>query len=1065
MNARRVVFASCLIGLSGAVLPLSATSPSTHPATWPTTQPHLAATQPYVWRQANDAAGGDCLGIYFHGQDASIRYVRSFATGGYRWDGAGQRWVGFADPVDDPTRQYLVGLAVDPTDRDVVYYAAARPNGEVYKSTDRGQSFVAAGLAVPRAGNEYVEVPWRQMMDEPPTGERLVVDPNNPAVLYLAARNGLFRTSAASAPGSWGPVTSFPALGDVESQQAANGIDYVHQSAANGGLSCVAIDAGGGAIEVDGVRRSRVLYVGVVGDRRTRRHPDGPDRSFDVRAESGVWRSTDGGQTWGRLVGHPRQVDNAVTRVVVRRDGAVWATVSGRLLQVQRETVGLVDITPPAEPGAATAPAVATAPATEPPNVGPAAPVIDGFVAVAVDSADPRHAVVARYAAPSAGSAYGAANRLYRTTDGGQTWRPLAVDAALPPWGGRFADRTAYLRFEPNAPKDAAGRSRTLWLGDRLGPWVCADVDAAVTHWKLVSRGRGGTKVTEIACPPAVPGVTGGPGTAIAPLLTATGGGGDAADAGGGFRYVGLSAAPDRRLTESPGRDVSARGSSAGDGFAVVTGVAFCERDPTFVAAVGGWRGPYGSFGGGAVSRDNGRTWSAFGGTDLPAGATSIDRPAVPGPRRPSDVPPHAGTIVVGSGRPAGGGDPPIVWTPGGGNQTTRYSHDGGKTWTDGRDGPGHLYLPVLAADPVDGGTFYGLYPRDARDIHRAYGDSRQGYRVLASTDGGANWAAVGTVQVRSGTRDGLNVRLWACPGRRGDLWLAAEPWDNEIQSWTLPPPTPVAITPVTTTPTTTRPTKAATAATPIAAVKEPRNPLFTTPLHRSTDGGRTWFPVGGWLPAYSVAFGPPAPGRTNPSVVVAGELNGKLGIYLSDDITDLPADRTAEATWRSVWDAATTDVPSVVRCLRTIGADRQSYGRVYAGATTVGRGLFYGEPVPSAPPAAPTNVTAEPIAAGGVKIEWTDPIGAAEYDVQRQVVGEADAGPPPTTREAPASQPATAPATAAGEWRTVVTSVWQSRFVDASADPKARYRYRVVASNAFGRSDPSDAPVTTPRP
>src|SRR4051812_569265 len=99
MRLPRVLYFACLLTSAGmlaavqdpasgpATAPASgpSTSPATLPATAPASRP-VVTVQPYRWRQINDAAGGECTGIYFHSGDASIRYAASGDTGGYRWD-------------------------------------------------------------------------------------------------------------------------------------------------------------------------------------------------------------------------------------------------------------------------------------------------------------------------------------------------------------------------------------------------------------------------------------------------------------------------------------------------------------------------------------------------------------------------------------------------------------------------------------------------------------------------------------------------------------------------------------------------------------------------------------------------------------------------------------------------------------------------------------------------------------------------------------------------------------------------------------------------------------------
>jgi hypothetical protein len=986
--------------LPAATVPATAPVATAPAATASAASRPVVATQPYVWRQVNDAAGGDCAGLYFHPQDASIRYATSARGGGGQlWDFPGQRWVAYTvrapDAAGEVSPDRILGMAVDRTDRNVVYVAAGGRHAEVFRSVDRGKTFVAAGLRRPGGGRVDGDAPGTGW---PATGERLTGDPNNPAVLYFASpRDGLFRTARAGVPESWEPVP-LPggARGPVVAAGEQVGDDPRRPPPVR--LTAVAIDPGGGTVDTGGVRRSRVLYVGVAtaaGDR----NPAASTRPATAPAPlAGVWRTADGGDTWARLAAPPAVADVAPHRMSVRRDGTLWATVAGRVVKAPRDTAALTDVSPPATGPADKPAAAASKPGT----------ATDAFVALAVDAADPQHVVVARFGAPPAdGPAYGDANRLYRSADAGQTWRPVAAAAGVPPWAeaapdtGRFATRTELLRFEPNAPADAAGRTRTLWLGDALGPWVCQDLDADVTNWKLVSRGRGGGFASAMGCPPALA------GAAVAPLFA----GGNRHAGGpavGGFRYLNVSAVPERPLTFNDRRD--------GHGLGEVASIDVCESDPRVVAAVGGWGSDTGinpPYAGGGVSTDNGVTWTPFGDN-----GDGLNEPGLGGTGGP-------GEVAVGADRPPGGGPdlaaagfPDIVWVPN--RSAPRRSTDGGRTWADAAGTFGRpaaspsQYARTLAADPVDGRTFY----RFAED------DLGGRWALFASTDGGATWDRRGVVPADRGV--GLSTRtvLRACPGRPGDLWLSLD--DLSAEPGRLG-------------------------------------------LYRSADGGRTWGRVGPWRRTFGFAFGAPAPGRLDPSLALAAESpDGRLGIYLSDDpTTPLPAggaasaaEQAARATWRTVWDLATADVPAVVGCLRSIGADRQSYGRIYAGATAGGRGLYYGEPEPSTPPAPPTNVTATPVP-GGVKVEWSDPIGAAEYDVQRAAAaGPGSATAPVATRAAtgPATRPAASRLADAGpaEWRTVVTAAWQARFVDTTADPRAAYLYRVVASNAFGRSDPS---------
>jgi xyloglucan-specific exo-beta-1,4-glucanase len=208
----------------------STSSPSaTFPASAPASRP-VVTTRPYRWRQVNDAAGGDCTGIYFHSADASIRYVTSGETGGYRWDYDTQRWLSFTDWNTDARYTAVAGLALDSQERHVVYYAAGSGEGEIFKSFDGGRTFTPSELRKPDGSRVRMDGPR-----DAATGERLVVDPNNRAILYYASRlDGLWCSLKGSAPASWRKVESFTARGDVDGVRDAEG-KSVREAAAGGG--------------------------------------------------------------------------------------------------------------------------------------------------------------------------------------------------------------------------------------------------------------------------------------------------------------------------------------------------------------------------------------------------------------------------------------------------------------------------------------------------------------------------------------------------------------------------------------------------------------------------------------------------------------------------------------------------------------------------------------------------------------------------------------------------------------------------------------------------------------
>ena len=93
----------------------------------------------------------------------------------------------------------------------------------------------------------------------------------------------------------------------------------------------------------------------------------------------------------------------------------------------------------------------------------------------------------------------------------------------------------------------------------------------------------------------------------------------------------------------------------------------------------------------------------------------------------------------------------------------------------------------------------------------------------------------------------------------------------------------------------------------------------------KSADGGQTFTTVPGVSSAGMIAFGKAAPGKSEPAVFLWGSAQGQSGLFRSDD---------DGVTWKKLaMNAPINDEPKV------IGADRQTFGRVYIG--TDGRGIY----------------------------------------------------------------------------------------------------------------------------
>lgn len=302
------VCAPCLAGLLAAALPAQrALAPRSRP-----TAPVAAASSPSAWPDTAwrwigpSSIGGRVDDIEAVANDPRIIFVGTASGGVFRSLNNGVTW----DPVFDAdgTALSIGDIAIAPSDRNVVWVGTGEANNRqtstwgdgVYRSLDGGTT-------------------WRNMgLRDTQSIGRIVIDPRNPNVVFVAAvghlfgpndERGLYRTRD-------GGVT----------WQKVLGVD------ANTGVIDVAMAPDGHTLFAATYERRRRAF-GFVGG--------GP--------ESGLWRSVDGGDSWTRLsVGLPTgntgrigiaiapSDPNIVYAVIENRDGGVFRSTDGGVTWIRR---------------------------------------------------------------------------------------------------------------------------------------------------------------------------------------------------------------------------------------------------------------------------------------------------------------------------------------------------------------------------------------------------------------------------------------------------------------------------------------------------------------------------------------------------------------------------------------------------------------------------------------------------------------------------------------------------------------------------------------------------------
>ncbi len=245
------------------------------------------------WRDVGPMRGGRSYGVAGNANQPDTFYFGSVGGGVWKTENAGRTWNPISDegiPIGS-----IGAIAVAPSNPNIIYVGTGEPDIRsqhsygigVFKSTNAGKTWTHIGLEATRQIG------------------RIVVDPANPNRVYVAAlghvydanpERGVYRSTDGGA--TWKKV-----LNNAKDPNNVGAID-------------IAIDA----------RNPRVLYASLWG---TRRPP------WSVYAPSnlpggGLYKSTDGGDTWKQLTGglpNDEFVGKIGIAVAPSNSNRLWAVV------------------------------------------------------------------------------------------------------------------------------------------------------------------------------------------------------------------------------------------------------------------------------------------------------------------------------------------------------------------------------------------------------------------------------------------------------------------------------------------------------------------------------------------------------------------------------------------------------------------------------------------------------------------------------------------------------------------------------------------------------------------
>lgn len=156
------------------------------------------------WANVKFGGGGYVPGLIFHPTAPDVLYARTDVAGAYRWDSTNSKWIPITDMFNftEGRFQGVESIALDPTDPNKVYLVGGMyvnsGNARLYTSSDKGTTWTYVDLPFPAGGNNAGRA----------IGERLMVDPNKPSVMFYASRSqGLWKSTDSGA--TWNQVPFF----------------------------------------------------------------------------------------------------------------------------------------------------------------------------------------------------------------------------------------------------------------------------------------------------------------------------------------------------------------------------------------------------------------------------------------------------------------------------------------------------------------------------------------------------------------------------------------------------------------------------------------------------------------------------------------------------------------------------------------------------------------------------------------------------------------------------------------------------------------------------------------
>lgn len=252
---------------------------------------------------SSDRGIGRVNRIAFHPSDANTMYIAGATGGLWTTTDGGSNWFSYSEGIPNMS---LTGVAVDYTNTNIIYILTG--DADAASSGARGQfQYGKTSIGVLKSydgGFTWYKTGLRWLESNNMIGYKLMMHPSNPAILFVATNDGIYRTSNGGA--TWSLITTADPFYDMEFQPGNSNVVYASGTRFDSIVVMKSTDIGATFTKTHGIHRKE-NYAGKDVSNRSALAVSAANSNYvyllagpctDGGEFQGFYRSTDAGETF-----------------------------------------------------------------------------------------------------------------------------------------------------------------------------------------------------------------------------------------------------------------------------------------------------------------------------------------------------------------------------------------------------------------------------------------------------------------------------------------------------------------------------------------------------------------------------------------------------------------------------------------------------------------------------------------------------------------------------------------------------------------------------------------------